>query len=338
MRYKLLGKSGLRVSELALGTMTFGEDWGWGASKEECKKQLDLFVKAGGNFIDTSVNYTNGTSETILGELIQGQRDYFVIATKYTLSRAWDDPNAGGNSRKNMRVSVETSLKRLRTEYIDLYYLHMWDYLTPVEEVMRGLEDLVRAGKVLYIGISDTPAYVVSRANMLAELRGWAQFVALQIPYSLADRAAERELLPMAKELELTVTPWGILEAGILTGKYSDGSPEPKREGDEVKISPRVQKIVEAVRTVSQEVSRSPAQVAYNWARQQQGRAMMIPILGARSASQLADNLAITEWELSTEQLQRLDEVSRIELGFPHGFLEGNRYVFGNTYGLIDPH
>jgi aryl-alcohol dehydrogenase-like predicted oxidoreductase len=233
-------------------------------------------------------------------------------------------------------TSLEISLKRLRTDYIDVYWLHMWDYLTPVEEVMRALDDVVRSGKVRYVGISDTPAWVVSRANMLAELRGWTQFVALQIPYSLADRAAERELLPMAKDLGLSVAPWGILEAGILTGKYSDGSQGPKREGGEVKISPRVQNIVEAVRAVAQEAGRSPAQVAYNWARQQQEKAMMIPILGARSAGQVQDNLSILEWELSAEQLKRLDEVSTIELGFPHGFLEGNRYVFGNTYGLID--
>lgn len=335
MRYKLLGKSGLRVSELALGTMTFGEDWGWGASKEESRKQFDLFVEAGGNFIDTSVNYTNGTSEKFVGEFVHPNRDAFVLATKYSLSRNWDDPNAGGNSRKNMRTSVETSLRRLQTDYIDLYLLHMWDYLTPVEEVMRGLDDLVRSGKVLYIGISDTPAWVVSRANILAELRGWPAFVSLQIPYSLAGRDAERSLLPMAKEIELSVTPWGILAGGVLTGKYSQASTEPKRQGD-AQVSERVQRIVDAVLGIARAVGRSPSQVAYNWVRQQQQRAQMIPILGARSASQLQDNLAILEWQLTYEQLQLLDKASKIELGFPHGFLDGNQYVFGNTFDRID--
>lgn len=338
MRYKLFGKSGLRVSELALGTMTFGEDWGWGASKEESKRQFDIFANLGGNFIDTAVNYTKGTSEKFVGELIQADRDYFVVATKYTLSRNWDDPNAGGNSRKNMMTSLETSLKRLRTDYIDLFWLHMWDYMTPVEEVMRALDDIVRAGKVRYVGVSDTPAWVVSRANMLAELRGWSPFVALQIPYSLADRAVERELLPMARELEMAVTPWGILEAGILTGKYSDGSSGPKRQSSDLQIGPRVQRIVDIVMEIAAEVGRSPAQVAYNWVRQRQEKALMIPILGARSAEQLKDNLKILEWELSTEQLDRLEEISKIELGFPHGFLDGNKYIFGRTFDLIDNH
>lgn len=338
MRYKLFGKSGLRVSELALGTMTFGEDWGWGASKEESRKQFDLFAETGGNFIDTSINYTNGTSEKFVGEFIHANRDYFVVATKYTLSRDWEDPNGGGNSRKNMRISLETSLKRLQTDYIDVYWLHMWDYMTPLEEVMRALDDMVRAGKVLYIGVSDTPAWVVSRADMLAELRGWAQFVALQIPYSLAGRDAERSLLPMARSLGLAVTPWGILGAGLLTGKYTRGSTEPKRQGEAPEISDRARRIVAVVEDVARETGRSPAQVAANWVRQQQPRALMIPVLGARTAAQLTDNLAILEWELSPEQLRRLDEASQIELGFPHGFLDENKYVFGNTFERIDNH
>jgi aryl-alcohol dehydrogenase-like predicted oxidoreductase len=237
-----------------------------------------------------------------------------------------------------MLASLETSLKRLHTDYIDLYWLHMWDYLTPVDEVMRALDDIVKAGKVRYVGVSDTPAYVVARANMLAELRGWSPFVALQIPYSLADRAVERELLPMARELELAVTPWGMLEAGILTGKYSSGSKEPKREGDSVQTGPRVQKIIDLISQIAAEAGRSPAQVAYNWVRQQQNKSLMIPILGARSAAQLQDNLAILEWELSDNQLNRLEEISKIDLGFPHGFLEGNKYIFGNSYPLIDNH
>ena len=340
MRYKLLGKSGLRVSELCLGTMTFGEDWGWGASKKAAKKQLDLFTDMGGNFVDTSVNYTDGSSETILGELLKGSRDYYVVATKYTLTKPDSpDPNSGGNSRKNMMQSVERSLKRLQTDYIDLYYLHMWDYMTPVEEVMRGLDDLVRAGKVRYVGVSDTPAWIVAEANTLAELRGWSRFVGLQVPYSLADRALEWALLPMARHWDMAVMPWGLLEAGILTGKYTQDSEEPTRmDRDKVTLSEKTLAIGDTVSVIAQETGRSMAQVAINWARQQQHRALIIPILGARTPEQLQDNLAVLEWELDDGQLSRLDEASKIPLGFPHNFLEGNPYVFGATYEKIDNH
>ena len=340
MRYKLLGKSGLRVSELCLGTMTFGEDWGFGASKGESRKQIDLFAEAGGNFIDTSINYTDGSSEKILGELLSGRRERFVIATKYSLTKPDSkDPNSGGNSRKNMMQSVERSLKRLGTDYIDLYYLHMWDYMTPVEEVMRGLDDLVRSGKVLYVGVSDSPAWIVSQANMLAELRGWSCFVGLQVPYSLADRALEWALLPMAKHWDMAVMPWGILDGGILTGKYTAGNDDPTRmDREKLKLSEKTKAIVNEVQQVSEEVGRSMAQVAVNWVRQQQSRALMIPILGARSAEQLNDNLAVLEWELSEDQLHRLDEVSSMELGFPHNFLEGSPYIFGATFDQIDNH
>jgi aryl-alcohol dehydrogenase-like predicted oxidoreductase len=335
MRFQLLGKSGLRVSEIALGTMTFGEDWGWGASKEESQAMFNLFVESGGNFIDTSVNYTNGSSEAFLGEFIQPDRQRFVIATKYSLSRDWDDPNAGGNSRKNMQASVEASLRRLRTDYIDLYYLHAWDYLTPVEEVMRGLDDLVRSGKVLYIGISDTPAYVAAQANTLAELRGWVQFISLQVPYSLADRAVERELIPMGRDFGLTLTPWGLLEGGLLTGKFASPNPDARRIGEQVQISEPVQRILKALGEVAAESGRSPAQAAINWVRQNP-QLPVIPILGARTTRQLADNLAALEWRLTPEQYQKLDEASQIALGFPHDFLPGNKYLFGNTYDRID--
>lgn len=340
MRYKLLGKSGLRVSELALGTMTFGETWGWGASPEECKRMVDRFAEAGGNFIDTSVNYTDGSAEEILGGLLGAERGRFVVATKYTLTKPDStDPNSGGNSRKNMMQSVERSLKRLRTDYIDLYYLHMWDYMTPVEEVMRGLDDLVRSGKVLYVGISDSPAYVVAEANTRAELHGWSRFVGLQLPYSLADRAIERELLPMARHWDMAVMPWGLIEGGVLTGKYTTKSGDPTRyDRSGMQISPRVQGIIDEVNRVARETGHSMAQVAINWVRQQQVKAQMIPIIGARNVAQLSDNLAVLEWELSAEHLKRLDEAGKIDLGFPHGFLEGNQYVFGATFDKIDNH
>ncbi|MFC1662135.1 aldo/keto reductase, partial [Gemmatimonadota bacterium] len=179
MRYKLLGRSGLRVSELGLGTMTFGEEWGWGASKKESQRIFDAYATAGGNFVDTANRYTEGTSERFVGEFVAADRGHFVVATKYTLFNREGDPNAAGNHRKNMVQSLEASLRRLKTDYIDLLWVHAWDFMTPVDEVMRGLDDLVRAGKVLYVGISDTPAWIVSQANTLADLRGWTPFVAL---------------------------------------------------------------------------------------------------------------------------------------------------------------
>ncbi len=338
MRYQLLGNSGLRVSELCLGTMTFGETWGWGASKQESQKQFELFAGAGGNFIDTSVNYTDGTSESYIGEFLAKERDYFVVATKYSLTKASSpDPNSGGNSLKSMRRAVETSLKRLKSDYVDILYLHMWDYLTPVGEVMQGLNNMVRTGKVLYIAFSDTPDWIVAEACTLAEQRGWAKPVALQVPYSIADRAVERSLLPMAKHWGLATLAWGLLEGGILTGKYAKGNSEPTRSAREATtISPRVQAIVETVKAIAEESGRSMAQVAVNWVRQQTRQGQIIPIIAGRTAAHLADNMAALEWELSADQLRRIDEVSRIEMGFPHDFLEGNKNIFGATFDLIE--
>ncbi len=340
MRYKLLGHSGLRVSELCLGTMTFGETWGWGASKAECKQMFDQFAEAGGNFIDTSVNYTDGESETILGDLLKADRDHFVVATKYTLTKPDDsDPNGGGNSRKNMMKSVERSLKRLQTDHIDLYYLHMWDYMTPVEEIVRGLDDLVKQGKVTYVAFSDTPDWIVAEANTRTELMGWSRFVGMQIPYSLLNRAVERAILPMAKHWDMAVMPWGLLNAGILTGKFLKEVNDPTRiDPEKLDLSEKAMSVVLEVQKISEEVGRPMSQVAINWIRQQQNKAQMIPILGARTVEQLQDNLSVLEWQLSEEQLKRLDEASAIEMGFPHGFLEGNRYVFGATFDQIDNH
>ncbi len=321
MRYKLLGKSGLRVSELCLGTMTFGENWGWGAAKEECARQFETFVQAGGNFIDTANRYTEGHSEQIVGELIASDRDYFVLATKYTLYTRRDDPNASGNGRKNMMRSVEDSLKRLKTDHIDLYWLHAWDGTTQVEEVMRAFDDLVRQGKVLYIGISDTPAWIVSRANTLAELRGWSPFVGLQIEYSLIERAAERDLIPMAEALGLGVTPWSPLGAGVLTGKYNTPTTDPKRiQGQDRHLNERTLKIAEVVMQVAAEVERAPAEVALRWLMQQPF--VNIPIIGGRTAEQIAQNLNCTTLTLTPAQMETLDNASKIELGFPHDFLQ----------------
>src|SRR3982075_3200839 len=233
MKYRLLGNSGLRVSEAALGTMTFGDDWGWGSAKEEARNVYDAFREAGGNFIDTANLYTNGTSESFLGEFMKDHRQSVVLATKYTNAMPGTDPNAAGNHRKNMVQALEASLKRLRTDYVDLYWVHIWDQITPVEEVMRGLDDLVRQGKVLYVGISDAPAWWIAQANTLAALRDWTQFTGLQIEYNLIERTVERELVPMAKALNLGVLAWSPLAKGVLTGKYQS---EGKADGARLSI------------------------------------------------------------------------------------------------------
>ncbi|MBD2103523.1 aldo/keto reductase [Leptolyngbya sp. FACHB-261] len=348
MRYKLLGKSGLRISEICLGTMTFGEEVDWGASREESRKIFDAFIEAGGNFIDTANEiYTGGSSEKYLGEFIAADRERVVLATKYTDSPPTKDPNRAGNHRKSMVQSVERSLKRLNTDYIDLLWLHAWDFTTPVEEVMRAFDDLVRAGKVLYIGVSDAPAWIISQANMLAQLRGWTSFIGLQIEYNLIERTSERELLPMARALGLGVTAWSPLASGLLTGKYNQNastqnastgsSSESKRleQAQFTELSERNLGIAAAVQQVAQEIGKSPAQVALNWVRQKK----IIPIIGGRKLSQVKDNLACLDFELADAHLKSLDEASQIQLGFPHDFLARTRgATFGGMFEAIDNH
>ena len=323
MKYRLLGNSGLRVSEASLGTMTFGEDWGWGTAKDESRKVYDAYRDAGGNFIDTANLYTNGTSETFLGEFMKGHRQSIVLATKYSNAAPGKDANAGGNQRKNMFQSIDGSLKRLGTDYIDLYWVHNWDQLTSAEEVIRGLDDLVRMGKVLYVGISDAPAWWTAQANTLASLRGWSAFVGLQVEYSLAERTVEREIIPMAKAMNIGVTAWSPLAGGLLTGKYhGHGAAGGRMDSEMMKqFKPeeqRAARIVTAVKAVSDQTGRSMAQVALAWLRYRP--APVIPILGARKLSQLQDNLASLELQLSPDQLKKLDEASAIDLGFPYGF------------------
>jgi aryl-alcohol dehydrogenase-like predicted oxidoreductase len=341
MKYRLLGRSGLRVSELCLGTMTFGEDWGWGASKESARAIYDAYRAAGGNFIDTANLYTNGTSERFVGEFARDHRDSMVIATKYTNTGPGTDPNAGGNQRKNMIQAVEASLKRLGTDRIDLYWLHIWDQMTPVEEVMRAFDDLVRAGKVLYVGVSDAPAWWVSQANTMATLRGWSPFVALQIEYSLAERTVERELIPMAAAMGLTVTPWSPLAGGVLSGKYHGGGDKPAdgRYAGEM-MSPfqaksdRVDRTVGAVKQVAAETGATPSQVAIAWLLHRPQPT--VPIIGMRKLSQLEDNLKSLELKLTAGQLKTLDDASAIDMGFPHTFYENpmvRTFVYG---GLRD--
>jgi aryl-alcohol dehydrogenase-like predicted oxidoreductase len=321
MKYRLFGKSGLRVSEAALGTMTFGQERGWGAPKDESRKVYDAFREAGGNFIDTANIYTDGTSESFLGEFLEGHRDSVVLATKYSNAAPGNDPNAAGNHRKSMMQAVEASLKRLRTDYIDLYWVHIWDAITPVEEVMRGLDDLVRQGKVLYVGISDVPAWWIAQANTLADLRGWSRFIGLQIPYNLIERTVERELIPMAKALDIGVTAWSPLSNGVLTGKYHGhgGSELGRMHSETMKTfmpeQQRTTRIVAAVKIVSKQTGCSMAQVALAWLRYRP--VPVIPIIGARKLTQLQDNLASFDLELSAEHLKSLEEASRVELGFP---------------------
>ena len=338
MKFKLLGKSGLRVSELCLGTMTFGTEWGWGADKHESKKIFEAYANAGGNFLDTANRYTEGTSETFLGDFIAADRDHFVVSTKYTLYDRNGDPNYAGNHRKNMIRSVNESLKRLHTDYIDVFWVHMWEFTTPVDEVMRGLDDLVRSGKVHYVGISDTPAWVISRSNMLAELRGWSQFVALQVEYSLLQRGAERDLLPMAQTLDMAVTPWGVIGGGALTGKYLRGETGRVPENS-LRRSERSSDIAQEVVDVAQELGVTPTQVAINWVRQRVSNVM--PIVGAKRVEQLQDSLKCLDFVIPDEIMTRLNEVSKIELGFPHDFLssEGMKQsAFAGMYDQIINH
>ncbi len=320
MKYRLMGSSGLRVSELALGTMTFGNPE-WGVEEDESRQVYEGFREAGGNFIDTANIYSGGRSEEFLAEFIGGEeRERVVLATKYTVPMRSRDVNAQGNSRKNMMESVHASLRRLGTDYIDLYWVHARDHTTPAEEIMRGLDDLVRAGKVLYVGISDTPAWQVARCNTIAELRGWSRFVGLQIKYSLLDRDVEHELLPMARALDLTVTPWDTLGSGILTGKYN-ADPASKgrvtiRQGE---IPQRSLDIAAAVVTVAGELGCTPAQVALNWVRG--GPGVIVPLVGARTRAQLEDNLGCLDHELPDDARARLDEASAIRTPFPHDMI-----------------
>ncbi len=341
MRYKLLGHSGLRVSELSLGAMTFGDDRGWGASAQESRRIFDAYAEAGGNFIDTADIYTDGTSEKLVGEFVAGNRERFVLATKYSNSAPVGDPNAAGNHRKNMVQSLEASLKRMQLDYIDLYWLHAWDFMTPVEEVMRAFDDLVRAGKILYVGISDAPAWIISRADTLAQLRGWSRFVAIQVEYSLVERTAERELLPMARALDLGVTAWSPLGSGLLTGKYTrDAGHQDKRRLDQAPfkdIDDRIYSIAREVDRVAEEIGKPPSQVALNWLRQRDG---VLPIVGARTLEQFNENCGCLAFSLADDQIERLNKVSQIELGFPHDFLASEiprSFLYGGLYDRIDP-
>lgn len=324
--YRTLGRSGLRVSPLCLGTMTFGEDWGWGCDAATSKQIIDAYRDAGGNFIDTANVYTKGHSEVIIGEALDtpSKRDAVVLASKYTISTHRGDPNAGGSHRLSMVRAVEDSLRRLGTDRIDLYWVHFYDPHTPIEETMRALDDLLRAGKICYIGFSDSPAWVASRAQTLAEWRGWSPLIALQIKYSLLERTPEAELLPMAEALGMGVTPWSPLEGGLLSGKYTrenkDTAEAGRGQGLLDKLTEPVLQLIDELRAVAHEVGATPAQVALAWLLRRQ--AVASPIIGARSVAQLQDNLAAVRVELSDAAVQRLTDASSLPDVFPHGFLQ----------------
>jgi aryl-alcohol dehydrogenase-like predicted oxidoreductase len=337
MKYKLLGRSGLKVSELCLGTMGFGTENGWGADKDTSFKIMETYANAGGNFLDTANIYKLGTSEKIIGEFISNHdRDYFVIATKYSLKDNETNPNASGNNRKNMMRSVEASLKRLQTDFIDVLYLHIWDDLSPIDEVLRGIDDLVKQGKVLYAAISDTPAWIVSKGNTLAALMGWSEFIALQVEYSLLQRTPERELIPMAKHFGMTLTPWAPLAGGALTGKYLRGDRGRIKEGSK-RLNATSEKITKEVIAIAEKLETEPSHVALKWTMQQD--ISSIPIVGATKLSQLEENLQVVDVTIPPEDMQHLNEVSLIELGFPGEFFaeEGVRLNnFGGFYDKIE--
>jgi aryl-alcohol dehydrogenase-like predicted oxidoreductase len=347
VKYYLLGKSGLRVSELALGAMSFGTEWGWGTDVDEARKMLDLYIDNGGNFVDTANFYTNGTSEKMLGEFLGEKRRQIVLSTKYTFSTHPGDPNGGGNHRKSMVRSVETSLQRLKTDYIDLLYLHIWDGTTPVEEILRAMDDLVRAGKVLYVGISDTPAWQIARMQTIADLRGWSPLVALQIEYNLIERTTERELIPMANEMGLAVVPFSPLANGLLSGKYSredflnksssTGFQGSRKNAIESlgKFTQRNMEIVDELKEVASEVQRSPAQAALAWLLSKS--TVTSVLLGASKLEQLKSNLGALNTPLSADQIKRLDTVSRVDMGFPHEHL-ANPMIKQTISGGVEVH
>lgn len=341
MRYKLFGQhTGLRVSELVLGTGSFGTRWGHGAEPEEARRIFNAYAEAGGNFIDTANGYQFGQSEEILGELLAGRREDFVLATKFTLRT---DPTSGilvtGNSRKAMVASVEASLQRLKTDRIDLYWAHASDGVTPVEEIVRGFDDLVRAGKILYGGLSDFPAWRVARAATLAELRGAAPIAGLQVEHSLVERTTEQELLPAGHALGLGVVAWSPLGGGMLTGKYRQGE-KGRAEGFGGRVfqpenSAQRTAILDALIAVATEAGVTPAEIAIGWVAAKGS----LPIIGPRTLAQLENNLAAAKVTLTPEQIARLDKVSALPPVFPYTMLgdpETRENFTGGQFGCFD--
>jgi aryl-alcohol dehydrogenase-like predicted oxidoreductase len=335
--YVTLGNSGLRVSPFCLGAMTFGEDWGWGSSVAESETIMARFIERGGNFIDTANVYTKGHSEKIIGDFIgrdAARRDRIVLATKFFGNLYEGDPNGGGAGRKAIAAACEQSLRRLQTDYIDLYWMHSWDRFTPIEETMRALDDLVRAGKVRYVGFSDTPAWKVAQAQTIARFRGWTPLIALQIEYSLIERTVEGELIPMALELGLGVTPWSPLRSGVLSGKYTrDNATTVKADrGERVTqfLDERAFAIIDELARIARAHDTTPAAVALAWV---QGRpAVASTIIGARRLDQLEQNLAALDIALAADEIASLDKLSQPSLNFPAAFLKSaNMFMHGGA-------
>jgi len=330
-QYVTLGRSGLRVSPYSLGTMTFGTEWGWGSEESDARAVFNGYIDAGGNFLDTADGYTMGKSEQLVGKFIteRNLRDRVVLATKFTFNADPSNPNAGGNGRKNIYRALEGSLRRLQTDYIDLYWLHVWDMVTPVEEVLSTLNDLVRAGKIRHFGFSDVPAWYVARAQTLAEREGKERLIALQLEYSLTERNIEREHIPVAQELGIGVCPWSPLAGGFLSGKY-------KREGNTGKGQGRLDqnkhaqlfdrftehnwRVLDALLDVAKQLDKKPVQVALNWVVTQPG--ITSTIIGATNLSQLQDNLSALEFTIPADLRKRLDDASAIEQFHPYIFFQ----------------
>jgi aryl-alcohol dehydrogenase-like predicted oxidoreductase len=325
-QYATLGRSGLRVSPLCLGAMTFGEDLGWGTSAEESQQIIDRFVALGGNFIDTANFYTRSHSEKIIGDYLgrhSARRDRLVIATKFSGNLYPGDPNGGGSGRKSLINACENSLRRLQTDYIDLYWLHMWDANTPIEETMAALDDLVRAGKVRYLGVSDTPAWKIVEANLIARFRGWSAFVGLQIEYSLLERTVEQDLVPMASEFGLGITPWSPLRSGVLSGKYTRrNSGQHKADRGalvEAFLNEKTYAVVDELEIIAKAHETTVASVALAWVHAQP--AVTSIIIGARRLSQLDDNVGAVDVNLTADELAQLNAVTEPAFGFPQGVL-----------------
>lgn len=322
--YVTLGRSGLRVSPLCLGTMTFGLDWGWGSSVDDSRRILDTYIAKGGNFIDTANIYTKGHSEKIIGDHLgkhHAKRDRLVIATKFLGNMYPGDPNGGGAGRLSIMNACEQSLRRFQTDRIDLYWMHFHDRFTPIDETLRALDDLVRAGKVRHIGFSDTPAWVCSQAQTIAHFRSWSPVIALQIEYSLLERTVEGELMPMAIEMGMGVTPWSPLKGGVLSGKYTRTKQPPAGRGDWVAshLKDKAFDLIDALIAIADQVHATPAQVALAWCQSRPG--VTSSIIGARTLEQLNDNLGALDVHLLPEHLHTLDELSKVPLAFPHDFL-----------------
>ena len=343
--YVTLGRSGLRVSPFCLGTMTFGEDLGWGSSVTDSNRIMDRFIERGGNFIDTANVYTRGHSEKIIGDHIgrdPSKRERLVLATKFFASLYLGDPNGGGANRKTIHAQLHQSLRRLQTDYVDLYWMHAWDRLTPIDETMRALDDVVRAGKVRYIGFSDTPAWKVAQAHVAAQLRGWTPLAALQVEYSLLQRTVEGELMPMAQELGLGVTPWSPLGRGALTGKYKregKGKHNPDRKYMMGALNEdRTYDVVEAVEGIAKELGTTTPRVALAWVRDRPG--VVSTIIGARTMAQLDDNVDALDIRLPPEAVARLDAVTKPTLNFPAEFVNyaaSIAYSGTNIHGVDYP-